>query len=77
MNVIRHAEIPITDLDCAGVDPVDIGRRLRSIEGCLGAYVNPLTEIAYVEYLPAVVQPPAFVAAIESAGYHASLRPGG
>lgn len=74
MNAIRHAELPITGLDCAGVEPVEIGRRLRAIDGCLGAYVNPLTDTAYVDFLPAVVQPSAFIATIEHAGYHATLR---
>ena len=71
MDVERRLRIPILDLGCGASGHV-IERELMATDGVLRAYVNPATEIAYVDYDPAEADPRAFVRAIERAGF----RPG-
>lgn len=72
MHTKAQIRIPVYDLGCGGAGATTIERRLAATDGVLRAYVNPASEIAYVDYDPAEVDPTRLVRAIECAGY----RPG-
>ena len=46
---LQHAAVPIRQLGCAEAAP-GIERELRAVPGVTRVYVNPVTEMAYVEY---------------------------
>lgn len=69
MDVKRDLRLPIYGLDCPGTGPAAIERELASADGVLTAYVNPVTETAYVEYDDAKTDPLLLARAIEKAGY--------
>ncbi|HET7271996.1 MAG TPA: heavy metal-associated domain-containing protein [Rubrobacter sp.] len=73
----RRATVPIFGLACGGGGALTAERSLAKVPGVKRAYVNPLTEMAYVEYDPAITDQVGLIAAIESAGLRAgepSLR---
>ena len=61
--------LPIYGLDCPGAGPTAIERELASTDGVLRAYVNPVTETAYIDYDAAETDPSLLARAIEKAGY--------
>ncbi len=61
--------IPIFGLSCGA--PLVLERVLAKTPGVIRAYVNAATEIAYVEYDPAVSSPDQMVAAVQHAGFRA------
>ena len=61
----------VFELSCAAVDARRVERALASVDGVTSAYLNPVTETAYVEYDPTEVDTQALVLAIEGAGFHA------
>lgn len=63
-----HLALPIRQLGCAGNVP-SIEHSLRSVRGVSRVYVNPVTEMAYVEYDPSVCDETAIRVALEHAGY--------
>lgn len=69
MDVVRGLRIPIYGLGCGGSGATTIERELASTDGVLHAYVNPATEVAYVDYDPAETDPLSLAQAIEKAGY--------
>ena len=71
MDVVRGLRIPIYGLGCGGSEARTIERELVATDGVLRAYVNPATEIAYVDFDPAETDPLALAKAIEKAGYQA------
>ena len=73
----RRVTVPIYGLACGGGGALTAERSLARVPGVKRAYVNPLTEMAYVEYDPAITDQAALIAALESAGLRAgapSLR---
>ncbi|HXH25527.1 MAG TPA: heavy metal-associated domain-containing protein [Vicinamibacterales bacterium] len=63
--------IPVYGLGCGGGGATTVERELAATEGVLRVYVNPATEIAYVDYDPAEVDPSSLARAVEKAGYRA------
>lgn len=73
----RRVTLPIYGLACGGGGALTVERALARVPGVERTYVNPLTEMAYVEYDPAVAQPAQLVAAVKGVGLRAgepSLR---
>jgi Cu+-exporting ATPase len=66
-----HVDIPITGMTCATC-ATRVERGLNKIDG-VAASVNFATERASVEFDDAAVQPEALVAAVQAAGYEATL----
>lgn len=67
----RRVTVPILGLGCGGGGGLMAERALARVPGVTQAYVNPATEMAYVEYDPALTGPEHLVAAIEHAGLRA------
>jgi Cu+-exporting ATPase len=67
----EHVELPITGMTCASCAN-RIERKLNKLEG-VTASVNYATEKATVDFDAAAVAPEQLVAAVEAAGYQASL----
>lgn len=67
----RAVRIPVYGLGCGGGGAATIERALTRLPGVLRAYVNPATEVAYVDYDPAATDPPQLVRIIARAGYRA------
>jgi cation transport ATPase len=63
--------LPIYNLGCGGGGALAIERTLTKAPGVVYAYVNPLTEMAYVEFDPALVNPRQLAALIDKLGYGA------
>ena len=63
--------IPIEDLGCAASDAPVLERFLARTPGVVAVYVNPVTDIAYVEYDPARTDPWRLTLAVAAAGYRA------
>ena len=72
MDTKQQIHIPVYDLGCGGAGATTIERELAATDGVLRAYVNPATDIAYVDYDPSEVDPWTLARAVERAGY----RPG-
>jgi copper chaperone CopZ len=70
MNIVR-VTLSIYGLGCGGGGALTVERCLARIPGVLRAYVNPLTEMAYVEYDPSLVGPGQLSDAIERTGFRA------
>ena len=68
MTTIRTA-LPLARPDCAGAERLAIERILRNTPGVLNVFVNPLTEMAYVEYDPADTEPDALRNVLGRAGF--------
>jgi Cu+-exporting ATPase len=68
---MNHVELPITGMTCASCAN-RIERKLNKLDG-VTATVNYATEQAAVEFDPQLVAPDQLVAAVESAGYAATL----
>ena len=68
---IERVELPITGMTCASCAN-RIERKLNQLEG-VTASVNYATEKARVEFDPGAVAPQQLVAAVEAAGYDATL----
>jgi P-type Cu+ transporter len=70
-ETVRDVELPITGMTCASCAN-RIERKLNKLEG-VTASVNYATEKATVEFDAAAVDPRELVAAVEAAGYQATL----
>lgn len=74
---IERITLPIFGPDCQGSGSLIIEGVLLRVPGVVYAYVNPATEMAYVQYDPALCNPDELSAAIQRAGFEAgkpSLR---
>lgn len=74
---IARVTLAINGLALGGGGALTVERALTKVPGVVRVYVNPVTEMAYVEFDPAECSPSAFVAAVERAGFRAgepSLR---
>ena len=69
----RRVTVPIYGLACGGGGALTAERSLAKVPGVKRAYVNPLTEMAYVEYDPVITDQAALIAALESAGLQAGV----
>ena len=67
----EHLELPITGMTCASCAN-RIERKLNKLDG-VTASVNYATEKATVDFDPATVAPDQLVAAVEAAGYVATI----
>lgn len=65
--------LPIYRLSCGGGGTLTIQRALARSTGVIHAYVNPATEMAYVEYDPAQISPECLAATVEQTGFHAGV----
>ena len=68
---VQRLELPIEGMTCAAC-AVRVEKKLNKLDG-VSAAVNYATERASVEFDAAAVSPEQLVAAVESAGYGASL----
>ena len=69
--VTDHVELPITGMTCASCAN-RVERGLNKLDG-VTATVNYATEKATVDFDPGGVEPEQLVAAVQAAGYEASL----
>jgi Cu+-exporting ATPase len=65
--------LPILGLTCGGGGALSIQQVLERSPGVIRAYVNPATEMAYIEYDPAQMDLVALQKAIDSVGYRTVL----
>ena len=63
--------LPIYNLGCGGGGTLSIERALTKVPGVTYAYANPLTEMVYVEFDPALAHPEQLTALIDQLGYGA------
>lgn len=71
----EHITIAITGFGCGGGGSLVVERAIASVRGVIRVYVNPATEMAYVEYDPQVTEIKQLTAAVEQTGLHvAELR---
>jgi hypothetical protein len=68
MPTLRTA-LPLARLGCAGAERLTLERILHDEPGVLEVVVNPVTEMAYVEYEPAVTEPDALFLVLQRAGF--------
>lgn len=69
--------IPIYGVTCWGSDAPLINKALASIPGVANVHVNPVMEMAYLQYDPCRCGIPEFASAIEQLGFksgEASIR---
>lgn len=69
----RRMTLPIDDLSCGGGGALIVERALARTAGVIYVYVNPATEMAYVEYDPAQVDPDHLMKVVEHAGFRAGV----
>jgi Cu+-exporting ATPase len=58
---------PIDDLQCGGALIVE--RALVRVPGVVHVYVNPATEMAYIQYNPTATSAAQLIAAVERIGF--------
>ena len=68
----QRATLEIHGLACGGGGALSAERSLSHVSGVRWAYVNPATEMAYVEYDPEYVDAVALIRAVEATGLRAS-----
>jgi copper chaperone CopZ len=64
----QHLVLPLRELGCAA-GPPSIVHALRDVPGVTRVYVNPVTEMAYVEYESERCDESPLRAALDRAGY--------
>jgi cation transport ATPase len=60
--------LPLYRLGCAGSDPARLEHAMGQLKGVHRAYVNPATEMAYIDYDPDLVLPTTLQAVIDQEG---------
>ena len=68
---VRRITLPIYGLGSGGGGALTAERALAKVVGVERAYVNPLTEMAYIVYDATVTRSAQFAAAIEGVGLRA------
>lgn len=66
-----HVTMPIEGLGCWGSGALIVERAMATAPGVVQVYVNPVTEMAYIEYDVTATDPRHLAAVIEHAGFHA------
>ncbi len=69
----QRITLPISDLSCGGGGVVIVERALARTAGVVYVYVNPATEMAYVEYDSTVSDPDRLMKVVEHAGCRAGV----
>ncbi len=67
--MLQRTTIPLHRLGCSAAARRRVEKELESLPGVATVYVNPLTEMAYVEYDPARTDPEQCIAAAARSGY--------
>lgn len=70
MGTVR-VTMAVYGLTCGGGGSLAVERTLTGLPGVVRAYVNPATEMAYVEYKDGAAEPGDLVEAVERAGFQA------
>ena len=75
MRNTEHVTMAITGFGCGGGGSLVAERALAKVPGVVRVYVNPATEMAYVECDPQITELRQLTAAVEQTGLHvADLR---
>jgi cation transport ATPase len=64
-----HVTLPLYNLGCGGSEVLAIERAIATMPGVTQVYLNPLTEMAYVVYDPALLGQQHLRAALDGLGY--------
>lgn len=67
----KRVTVPIYGLGCGGGGSLTVERALVKIPGIVRTYVNPATEMAYVEYDPTRTDPRQWIEPVERVGFRA------
>jgi copper chaperone CopZ len=67
----ERVTLAVQGLGCGGGGALTAERALAHLKGVSSVYVNPATEMAYVEYDPSVVSPDDLVRAVGEVGLRA------
>ena len=67
--MLQHTALPVYSLGCGGGATGTIERLLRRVPGVTRVYVNPATEMAYVEYDGQLCDERQLAGVLERAGY--------
>ncbi len=70
----RQLEISIIGLNCSSSDSLIVEKIIRKQAGVLKVYVNPVTEICYIEYDPVVTSEKQLQAIVKGAGFGQKRR---
>lgn len=65
----KHVTVEIVGLSCGGGGSLAVERALARVPGVVRVYVNPMTEMAYIEYDPDACESDQFARAVERAGF--------
>lgn len=68
-TVAQHLDLPVYRLGCGGGGALTVERQLAKTPGVIRVYVNPATEMAYVDYDPARINADGLRGVIAGAGY--------
>ena len=68
---LQRSTLPLPTLRCAA-EAITVEHVLRAVPGVTHVFVNPVTEMAYVEFDPDKCDAHSIRAALETAGYAAS-----
>lgn len=69
---LERTTFAISGLGCGGGGVLTVERALAKLAGVARVYVNPATEMAYVEYDPTQVTPRQLTDAVSRVGFHAA-----
>ena len=67
----EHITLAIDDLSCGGGGALLVERALTRTQGVVRAYVNPATEMAYIEYDPALLNTQQLIEIVKRSGFRA------
>lgn len=67
----QRITLPIDNLGCGGGGALTVEHALARLPGVARVYVNPATEMAYIEFDPAVTGPRHFIDALTRVGFRA------